>query len=215
MSNLPDKIEMVEKVGELHLKSYKPAEIARRLGISPAQAKAYVEDYKVLIQRKVEQDPEFMERIGENTIEALERMDSIVAEAWATYETAKDNDMINQQINLLKVCGDLEDKRAKLLQLMGAKVDSGMMARMQRAERVNEIVSRIIKDVVIDCPRCKVEVMTRLAEAFDLMNQAEQAVELRELAPEAEVVDVESEESGEWSEEDQAGMLADVFDSDM
>ena len=212
MTTLPEKLDTLEKVGELYLKSYKPAEIARRLDISPAQAKAYIQDYQQVIQDRVMKDPEYLDRLAENTLEALERMDDIVAEVNQTYETAKNNDMINQQINLLKLRGEMEDKRAKLLQLMGAKVDSGMMARLNKAEKVNSIVTGIIKEVAGDCPRCRVEVMTRLAEAFDLMNRQEEALEVRELAPESEVIDVESEEGDE--EHNHEAMMADVLAKD-
>lgn len=215
MSELPAKLDTLEKVGELYLKSYKPAEIARRLNISPAQAKSYIEDYKAVVDKKFQNDPEFLDRIGENTILAIERMEAIVAETWATYETAKNNDMINQQINLLKLSATHEQQLSNLLQLAGAKVDSGVMARMQKAERVNEIVTRVIKEVVGDCPRCRVEVMPRLAEAFDLMNKQAEAVELRELSPESEIIDAEViEEDGEMTEEEQKAMMADILSDD-
>lgn len=168
----------MERVGELYLKSYKPAEIARSLNISPAAAKKYIESYKEVLQRQVMEDPEYLERVAENTIEALERLDNLVKEAWETYETAKNNDMMNQQINLLKVAGALEAQRANLLQLMGAKMDSGMVARMQRAEQVNDIVARIIKEVVAHCDVCKIEVQPRLAEAFAKMNKHEEAADM-------------------------------------
>lgn len=212
MSNLPEKIDMLEKVGELHLRSYKPTEIAQRLGISPAQAKSYIADYQSLVQRRVENDPDFLDRVAENTFEAIERLNELVREAWETYETAKDNDMINQQINLLKVFGDFEEKRSKLLQLMGAKTDSGMMARMQRAEKVNEIVSRVIKEIVGDCPKCRAEVMPRLAEAFELMNRSEEAVDMREHGPsfiDAEVIEEEDDDH------DHDAMIADIIDPNM
>jgi hypothetical protein len=212
MTNLPEKLDTLEKVGELYLKSYKPAEIARRLNISPAQAKAYIEDYKVVVDKKFQNDPEFLDRIGENTLVAIERMEAIVAETWETYEYAKDNEMINQQINLLKLSATHEQQLSNLLQLAGAKVDSGMMARMQKAERVNEIVTRVIKEVSGDCPKCRHEVMARLAEAFELMNKQAEAVEMRELAPESEIIEAEVIEG--MTEEEEAAMMADILSED-
>jgi len=206
--SLPDKINMLERVGDLYLKSYKPAEIARALDITPAAAKSYIKDYQDLVKTQVASDPDFMDRLAENTMEALQRLDNIVKEAWETYDTAKDNDMISQQINLLKVAGDLEDKRAKLLQLMGAKIDGGMMARMNRAERVNEIVSRVIKDIIGDCPKCRLEAMPKLAEAFEIMNKIEEAAEMRPVDIVEEVI-IEAEE--EWTDDQHENMLIDVF----
>jgi len=208
-----ERIETLEKVGDLHLKSYKPSEIARQLGISPAQAKHYIAQYQELIRKKVNSDPDFLERVAENTGEALLRLDQLVKEAWETYETAKDNDMINQQINLLKVAGAFEQQRANLLQLMGAKMDSGMMARMSKAETVNGIVTRIIKDVVSDCDHCKVEVMPRLAEAFAIMNAQEEAVEMQPIDDDEDIIDAEVVEEVE-EEVDMALMMGDVVAHD-
>lgn len=195
-----ERLELLEQVGDLHLKSYKPSEIARSLGISPAQAKHYIVQYQELLRKRVNSDPDFLDRVAENTIEALHRLDNLVKEAWETYDTAKDNDMINQQINLLKVAGGLEQQRANLLQLMGAKMDSGMMARMSRAETVNGIVTRIIKEVVGECEHCKALVMPRLAEAFSMMNQGEEAVDMQPIEDddieEAIIVDEEETDMG-------------------
>jgi predicted transcriptional regulator len=206
-----ERLELIEQVGDLHLKSYKPSEIARNLGISPAQAKHYIAQYQELLRRRVNEDPDFLDRVADNTFEALERLDGLVKEAWETYETAKNNDLINQQINLLKVAGAFEQQRANLLQLMGAKMDSGMTARMQRAEQVNSIVARIIKEVVSDCDHCKVEVMPRLAEAFAKMNQETEAVDLSRIE-DSDVIDAEviEEEEVEEDEHDMKGMMGDI-----
>lgn len=202
MSSVVAEIDTLEKVSQLYLKDYKPAEIGRALDLTPRQVRYYISEYKSYISHRVEEDPEFLDRLENNTMEALERLGMLIKEAWDTYETAKNNDLVAQQTNLLKVAGDFEDKRAKLLQLMGAKVDSGMTARMQRAERVNDIVSNIIKEIVSKCDVCKIEVAPRLAEAFAVMNREEEAVDM-------EPVDVEDAEIIE--QEDTAAILADVI----
>lgn len=209
MGNLPAQIDDMERVADLHLKGYKPAEIGRALQLSTVQVKRYISSYQEYIATRVEADPEFMDRLQENTLEALDKFDMLIREAWETYETAKNADMLNQQLNGIKILKELEMERAKLLQLMGAKVDSGMLARMNKAERVNEIVSRIIKEIVANCPKCKVEVMPRLAEAFEMMNKPEEAVDIRNEADfidEAEII----EEDGE-DHESHLNLLADVF----
>jgi len=202
-----EKVETLEKVAELYLKGYKPAEIARDLDLSPSQVRSHIKEYKEYIAGRVNEDPEFLDRLQENTLEALDRFDTLLREAWQTYETAKSADMLNQQINGMKLIKELEIERAKLLQLMGAKVDSGMMARMQKAEQVNEIVSRIIKEVVAQCDHCKAEVMPRLAEAFAMMNKHDEAVDIHPI--EDDIEDVEIVEEVE-EEEDHSNMMLDV-----
>lgn len=208
MSNLVEKLDTLERVGELKLKGWKPTEIARHLGISTHAAKHYIEQHKELLRKRVEEDPEFLERIADNTIEALDRLDTLIKEAWDTYDTAKNEGMINQQINLLKVAGSLEAQRANLLQLMGAKMDSGMMQRMHEAEQVNSIVSGVIKDIVSKCEHCKLEAQIRLAEAFQIMKRPEEAAEMRPSTKSPDFIDMEEDDH------DQHAMMADVVDED-
>lgn len=211
MSTLPERIDTLERVADLHLKGYKPSEIGRALDLSPAQVKGYVRQYKEYVSSRVADDPDFMDRLQENTIQALEKFDMLIKEAWETYETAKGADMLNQQINGIKILKELEMERAKLLQLMGAKADSGMMSRMQKAEQVNGIVSGVLKEIIADCPRCKLEAGPRLATAFALMNRAEEAVDM-ELIPDEEDDIVDAELIDESDVEDiRVGLLADVL----
>jgi hypothetical protein len=109
---------------------------------------------------------------------------------------------------LLKVHGAFEQQRANLLQLMGARMDGGMQARMQKAEEVNGMLADVIKEVVSTCPQCKLEVQVRLAEAFSRMNRPEDAAEMR---PSDDFIDVDSEEVEE-GHHDHEGMMADVID---
>lgn len=203
-------IDNVEKVAELVNRGWKPGEIARHLNLKLPQVKKYISEYQEYLARRVEEDPEFLDRIQNNTLEALDRLDSLIKEAWETYDTAKAESLINQQINLLKVAGQFEQQRANLLQLMGAKIDGGMNARMQKAERVNEIVSSIIKEVVSQCDHCKVEVMPRLAEAFAMMNREEEAADMRPVNyEEDDIVDADVVE--EEDDHDQDAMMANVI----
>ena len=207
MSNLPAQIDDLERVAELQIKGYKPPEIARALGLSTVQVKRLITANKEIIVNRVQDDPEFMDRLQENTIEALDKFDLLLKEAWETYDTAKSMDMINQQLVAIKTIKELEIERAKLLQLMGAKVDSGMLARMNKAEKVNAIVSGIIKDVVSSCPRCKPEAMMALAEAFTIMERGEEVVDVEP----QEYIDVEEVEE---SEHTHGNMMADIFSDD-
>lgn len=202
-----EKFEKLEKVSELYLKGFNYSQIARELGITPVHAKSLVDEYKEFIHDRAQEDPELLDRLVENTMEVLETISMIAKEAWDTYEQAKSYEMIQQRNASLKNLMDINEKKAKLLQLMGAKVDSGNTARLQRAEKVNEIVSSIIKEVISDCPKCRLEAQIKLAEAFRLMDRQEEMGEMVELEqPEPEIIIEE--------EDDTEGMLSDIFGDD-
>lgn len=202
-----EKLDIIEKVSELRLKGYKPAEIARSLNISPAQTRHYINQYETFLQKRVNEDPDYLNRVAEHTFEALERLDNLIKEAWETYDTCRNNDMITQQINLIKVAGGLEAQRANLLQLMGGKMDSGMSSRVIRAEQVNEIVSNIIREVIADCDVCRLEAQPLLAEAFAKMDRQGEAAEMTPVEDEEDIVDAEVIED---EEVETTEMMADV-----
>ncbi len=208
MTTSVERINLIERASELHLKRYKYSEIARELDITPAYAKALVDDYKQLVRERAQSDPDVLDRLLENTLEMLDSVEIIEKEIWETYQKAKDFEMISQQNATLKNAMDIAEKRAKLLQLMGARADSGSTARLQKAERVNQIVSGVIKEIVSQCPRCRQEAQVKLAEAFQMMNDEEGVVEMEEIPGdivEAEVVD------DAQAELDRVDMMRDVL----
>lgn len=208
-----EKFEKLEKVAALHLKGYNYSQIGRELNVTPAHAKHLVEEYKEFVKERAQSDPDLLDRLVENTLEVLETVDMISREAWETYEQAKDFEMIQQRNASLKNLMDITDRKAKLLNLMGGNVDSGATARLRKAERVNEIVSSIIKEVIADCPNCRVEAQIKLQEAFSLMDREEAAADMEELPAieKAEVIDVEEVDEEAEAEAEVDRMMGDIL----
>jgi transcription elongation factor Elf1 len=211
MGQLLEKIELLDQVAELMPKGYNEREIARALDIPLNQAKMLVKEYHEAISKRVMDDPDFLDRLQENTMAALEGMDMIIRETWEAYDSAKAMDMIPQMTNLLKLAGDLAEKRAKLLQLMGAKVDSGFMARMNRLEQVNDIVSRVLKETIAHCDKCRMEAQVRLAEAFQIMNRADEVVDMEPIEDDTVDAEIIDEQEEQEADDAHAAMMLDVI----
>lgn len=167
-----DKIKDIEKAGVLHVKGYSYNEISSFLSISVTEAKNYIEEYRKIIQRQAEKDPYFLERIQFNTVKALQEFDQISKEAWETVSIATDHGMVAQRIQALKLAGDIATKKAQLHKLMsgGNQADAEYIQRMQKAESVNGILSRVLRDVISNHPQIADEVRKELAIAFEIMN---------------------------------------------
>lgn len=195
--SLLDKLKRCESVGVMRLKGYTLHEIAEDQGISPATAKAYADEYFLLVRETAEGDPDFMDRVQENTIRFLKEFEEIGKESWETVRIATDAGMVGARINALKLASEIAGQKARLLQLLGAKVDSSYVARMQRAEAVNQLLSSVIRDIVSECSHCRDEAQVRLAEAFSMMNDNESTLRAREYEEEAEDAElVEEDEEG-------------------
>ena len=171
MSGVIEKFDKLEQAAKLHLKGFTFAEIARELDIHVSTVREYVSEYKSWIVTRAENDPDLLDRLTENTMQALDEINLVLSEAWRAHEQAKEWEAMNHQLSALKLIKEINDSKAKLLQLAGARQDGGNMAHLKRVEQVNQIVSEIIKEIIKDCPRCRQEAQVKLAEAFDLMGK--------------------------------------------
>ena len=95
--------------------------------------------------------------------------------------------MVAARIQALKLAGDIATKKAQLHKLMGGnQADTEYIARMQRAESVNQVLSRVLRDVISKHPAIADEVRKELSIAFEIMNNGAQEYE------EGEVIEDES-----------------------
>lgn len=181
-NSMAQELEMVEEAGTLHLRGYNYTNISEILSISVYRAKKYVGDYIGIIKQESDSDPYFLERVQENTVKFLRELDDISKEAWETCQVATDNGMVTARVQALKLILEVTGKKAQLYQLMGGRsADSDYIARMQKSEHVNQILSAILTDVVSECDHCREQTRMRLAEAFSLM-EVEDAEEVSEEA---------------------------------
>jgi predicted transcriptional regulator len=171
-----DQAKDITEAGLLHVKGYSNHEIASLLSVPQATAKKYVDEYKKLLAQQAEHDPYFLEKLQYNTIKALDEFDQISKEAWETVSIATDHGMIAQRIQALKLAGDVATKKAQLHRLLSGSnnADAEYIQRMQRAENVNHILSKILRDVISQHPEIADQVRRELSLAFELMNEEDQ-----------------------------------------
>ena len=179
-----DKIRDVEDVGLLHVKVYSNHEIASLLAMSSNDVKVYIEEYKKILNRKADDDPYFLERVQFNTIKALKEFDELSKEAWETINIATDHGMVAARIQAIKLAGELATKKAQLHKLMGGNnSDAEYIGRMQKAENVNQMLSRVLRDVISKFPEVADAVRKELSTAFEILEEQNE-----------EIIDVESTE---------------------
>ena len=169
-----DKIKEVERSGLMHIKGYTYSDIASFLSISIPEVKENIQEYKKIIQKQVDEDPYFLEKVQFNTIKALSEFDELSKEAWETIAIATDHGMISARIQAIKLAGEIAKNKAQLHKLLGSSTSDGeYIARMQKAESVNQILSKILRDVISKYPEIAEEVRRELAVAFEIMDKPE------------------------------------------
>lgn len=174
--NLPertllDDLRDIEDVGLLHVKGYSVHEIASLTSSTADKVKRQIGEYKKILNRQAEDDPYFLEKLQFNTIKALQEFDQLSKEAWETVNIATDHGMVPARIQAIKLAADVATKKAQLHKLMGGnQTDGQYIARMQKAESVNQILSKVLRDVIAKHPHIAEEVRRELEVAFEIMN---------------------------------------------
>jgi hypothetical protein len=167
---LLDQLKVVEDVGLLYVKGYSYSEISQLLSLSVDKTKSYITEYKKILSRQADEDPYFLEKLQFNTIKALQEFDQLSKEAWETVSIATDHGMVPARIQAIKLAAEVATKKAQLHKLLGGnQADNQYIARMQKAESVNQILSKILRDVIAKHPEISEEVRKELEIAFELM----------------------------------------------
>ena len=82
--------------------------------------------------------------------------------------------MVPARIQAIKLAGELATKKAQLHKLLsGTQADNVYIERMQKAENVNQMLSKVLRDVIAKHPEIANEVRKELEMAFAIMNPDE------------------------------------------
>ena len=77
----------------------------------------------------------------------------------------------------MKLAAEVAAKKAQLHHLLGGNnADAEYVARMQRAESVNQILSKILRDTISKFPEIAEEVRNELTMAFELMENSDEDI---------------------------------------
>tara|TARA_B100000809_G_C15111694_1_gene520856 strand:- start:1662 stop:2264 length:603 start_codon:yes stop_codon:yes gene_type:complete len=175
--SIVNELDDIEEAGLMHIKGYKVSEISTVMNITAKKARRHIHDYKQVLTRRSEEDPYFLEKVQYNTLKALEEFDEVSKEAWETVTIATDHGMISARVQALKLAAEVAAKKAQLHHLLGGNnADAEYVARMQRAESVNQILSKILRETISKFPEIAEEVRNELALAFELMESSDMDV---------------------------------------
>ncbi len=170
-----DKLQEIDECGRMYLKGYNFKEISDLKGIDPRTAKNYVEEYNANLEKMAKDDPYFLDKIQLNTLRALGELNEVSKEAWESVELATRDGMISARIQAIRLGLDTAKAKAQIHQLLGGAgaSDGELIARMQRQESVNTILSRVISEVVADCDSCRNLARSKLKEAFAILDSGD------------------------------------------
>ena len=168
IDEMSDHITKVNEVAAEYLKGKNVAQIGQELNITPATASRYLSEWKGMAANS--------DAVRARAREALSGADlhynTLIADAYALVQEAKDanyeeNMTANQSLSLragvIKTIADLEAKRIDMLQRAGLLENQELAEQLIEQERKQELITKIIVEVVSKCPTCKPRVLQRMS----------------------------------------------------
>jgi hypothetical protein len=163
LEKLQDHLDQVNNVVTVYLTGKNETQISQELGIPRQRVVGYLNEWRGLIANN--------EAIRSRAREALAGADQhysrIISKAYEVVDEAGQNSNLGAKTNALKLIVDIEDKRIKMLREAGMLENKELADELLETERKQEVLEKILKEVVAECSHCKIETMRRLAAVSD------------------------------------------------
>lgn len=165
------KNELVDKAAELYMQGQKITNIAKTLGRDEKTIRNYLDEYEKSIRDRATADPEVLDRRLENSLRFLDNYDLLIMKAWDVHNKAEEADVASTQLSAIKQIDELVSKKARLMNLLGQNQENMYLEKAKRAEKVNTLLSDILRNIVSDCTRCQPLVWEELQRAFEMQGR--------------------------------------------
>jgi len=152
--------DRMNKVVEELLKGNSATQIATLTGFSRKEVIEFIDEWKSVVHN----DINMRERAKEAISGADQHYAMLIKEAWKTVEDADQQGQLNVKANALKLISDIETKRIGMLQSVGVLENTEIASQVAEAERKQEILVGILKEVTATCSKCKIDVAKRLSQ---------------------------------------------------
>jgi hypothetical protein len=166
---LADHFDRMNKVVEELLRGNNPTQIATLTGLKRADVIGLIDEWKSVVHN----DTSARERAKEAISGADQHYAMLIKEAWKTVEDADQAGQLSVKSGALKLIADIEGKRIGMLQEVGLLDNAEMAGQIAEAERKQEVLVKILKEVTATCPKCKMEVAKRLSQITGIVEPIE------------------------------------------
>lgn len=163
LEKLQDHLDAMNNIVSVYLTGKNETQISQELGVPRQRVVGYLNEWRGLISNN--------EAIRARAKEALAGADQhynrIISKAYEVVDEAGQSSNLGAKTNALKLIVDIEDKRIKMLREAGMLENKELAEELVETERKQEVLEKILKEVVSECSHCKFEVMKRLAAVSD------------------------------------------------
>lgn len=158
---LADRWERINRVVDIFLKgTTNPTIIAKETGFKRTEVQEYLNEWRTVIHS----DRMVQNRAREALAGADRHYSMLIEEAWDVVKQSDAQGSLPQKTAGLKLIADIQQKQMDMLQKAGLIENNEMADQILETERKQELLVRVLREVVSQCDHCRKEVFTRLSE---------------------------------------------------
>jgi hypothetical protein len=167
--DLPQHMDRMNNVVEKLLQGNNPTQIATITGLQRKEVVELIDEWKNIVHN----DNTIRDRAKEAISGADQHYAMLIKEAWKTVDEADQSGQLAIKSGALKLIADIETKRIAMLQSVGVLENNEIATQVAEAERKQEVLVKILKEVTATCPKCKMEVAKRLSQITGIVETIE------------------------------------------
>lgn len=158
--DLPQHMDKMNTVVEKLLQGNSATQIATLTGYQRKEVVELIDEWKNIVHN----DTATRDRAKEAISGADQHYAMLIKEAWKTVEDADTQGQLSVKSGALKLIADIETKRIGMLQSVGVLENNELASQVAEAERKQDVLVGILKEVTSTCPKCKLDVAKRLSQ---------------------------------------------------
>lgn len=158
---LADRWERINRVVDIFLKgTTNPTIIAKETGFKRTEVQEYLNEWRTVIHS----DRMVQNRAREALAGADRHYSMLIEEAWDVVKQSDAQGSLPQKTAGLKLIADIQQKQMDMLQKAGLIENNEMADQILETERKQELLVKVLREVVSQCDHCRKEVFTRLSD---------------------------------------------------
>ncbi len=160
--NMVEKMDLIEKVGEMRLMGKSTTDIAKELGIKRIQVEPFFREFQSLLAREASRGS-LSDSLDDLLFESTQSMRLLLERLWAEYHEAKANLNDKLALDALKEIRTLTGQRHKMIQESGFEAEA-FAAEMEETARQHEILIGLLKEIKDEFPEVAQIISTRISQ---------------------------------------------------
>lgn len=165
--DLVKHLDQVNAVATEYLKGLDASQISKELDIPRTRVTALLNDWREMAAS----NQAIHARAREALAGADKHYSELIKKAYEVIESADQTSNLSAKTTAIKLITDIEAKRLDMLHRAGLLDNKEIADEMAAMERKHEILVGILKDVAINYPSVRNEILKRLSEINDSSNE--------------------------------------------